>query len=270
MTQPKERIPIPTVNWNPVTYDRLAMPHRDWAAEIVRQLPISTSDCIMDAGCGTGYMTAMVAERVPDGSVIAVDICEPMLAFGIESGKLKHPHIRVLCADLLDLPLHQEIDGIFSNAVFHWILDQRMLFSSLFDCLKDGGWLVAQAGGGPNMSSLLQDVYALQRSSPYAPYFADWNEPWTFVNEEEMRNNLLEAGFDGINVTLEARPVQFGTVAEYCQYLREIVLRPYLAKLPPELQEAFLNVLGEYSRSKARPLEVDYCRVNLSARKPML
>lgn len=261
-------MPHSFADWNPVTYDKFAMPHRDWAQQIIRSLDIKPTDTIMDAGCGTGYMTSMVAERVPHGRVIAVDLSQPMLDFGNQIGRLSSSRIEVIHADLTSLRLASPVDGIFSNAVFHWILDQQRLFSNLFRCLKPSGWLVSQAGGGSNLRGLLRNVFDLMVTTPYASFFSGWVEPWIFLTQNQMERILSNAGFSSVKVWLEDRPVVFETLEDYCRYLREIVLRPYLAKLPAELQQSFLLELGQRSLSSDRPLGIDYQRLNVHARKP--
>jgi len=213
-------------------------------------------------------MTKMVAERVPSGRVLAVDVSAEMLKFGIEHGSLSIPQVEVLNADLLELKIDREVDGVFSNAVFHWILDQHRLFSSLFRCLRPHGWLASQAGGGPNLRTLLIDVFDLMQRGPYAEFFGSWVEPWVFLREDAMLRILTEAGFVSSEVWLESKPTQFESPEQYRAYLKEIVLRPYLAVLSPAMQDSFLAELTHRSLMKAHPLEIDYHRLNIFARKP--
>lgn len=41
----------------------------------------------------------------------------------------------------------EEVDAIFSNAVFHWIGDQEKLLKNISKSLKDNGQLVCEFGG---------------------------------------------------------------------------------------------------------------------------
>ena len=62
-----------TRDWDAATYQRVALPHEDWARAVLDRLGLGGSETVLDAGCGLGRTTAIVIERVPDGGVIAVD-----------------------------------------------------------------------------------------------------------------------------------------------------------------------------------------------------
>jgi ubiquinone/menaquinone biosynthesis C-methylase UbiE len=56
--------------------DRLDALHRalvDDFRQIVERLPLTGSESIIDAGCGDGFFTGLLAERVPSGQAIALD-----------------------------------------------------------------------------------------------------------------------------------------------------------------------------------------------------
>lgn len=46
---------------------------------LIRNLPLETNSVVADIGAGTGYFSFPIAERVPDGRVLAVDIQQEML-----------------------------------------------------------------------------------------------------------------------------------------------------------------------------------------------
>src|SRR4051794_40166115 len=138
MTEPRR-------TWDGAAYDRLSTPMERLGREVLDRLELRGDETILDAGCGSGRLTELLIDRVPDGRVIGVDASASMIDAARErlgAGA----DLRV--ADLVGLDLSGEtVDVVFSTATFHWIADHDALFASLRAVLRPGGRLVAQCGG---------------------------------------------------------------------------------------------------------------------------
>src|SRR3954447_1277792 len=139
-------------SWDGAEYDRLSTPMERLGREVLERLELRGDETLLDAGCGSGRLTELLLERLPEGRVIAVDLSPSM----IEAARERlgdRADLRV--ADLVGLDLGGEtVDVVFSTATFHWIADHDALFASLRAVLRPGGRLVAQCGGGGNISSV--------------------------------------------------------------------------------------------------------------------
>lgn len=142
----------------------------------------------MDAGCGTGRLTAELLKHLPRGWVVGVDLSQNMLAGARDylardfEGKFS-----LVVADLQYLPFERVFDGIFSTAAFHWVLNHDRLFRSLFRALRPGGWLRAQCGCGPNLARLRKRTDDLAATPKYARYFAAFSEPGSTTMRKRPR-----------------------------------------------------------------------------------
>ena len=156
--------------WNAAEYHRLSNPQMDWGTRLLEQLPARATDTVLDAGCGSGRLTLDLAARIPRGRLIALDLSHNMVSKARE--QLAGVAIPVLVANatLTALPLAHAVDGIFSNAVFHWIKNHDRLFAELFRALKPGGWLLAQCGGGPNLERTRSRARRLVSHPDFLPY----------------------------------------------------------------------------------------------------
>jgi trans-aconitate 2-methyltransferase len=134
-----------TRDWDADTYHRVSTPQVRWAETVLDRLELRGDETVLDAGCGSGRVTAMLVGRLPEGRVVAVDGSASMA----EAARAALPADRAdtMVCDLAELELDAPVDAVFSNAVFHWIPDHDRLFARLHAALKPGGQLVAQCGG---------------------------------------------------------------------------------------------------------------------------
>jgi trans-aconitate 2-methyltransferase len=246
-------------DWDAATYHRVGAPQEEWAREVIERLPLAGDETVLDAGCGSGNVTRMLVERLPRGRVIAVDASESMVE---KAREVLGPDADVRRVDLVDLELDEQVDAVFSSAVFHWIPDHDRLFARLHAVLRPGGRLVAQCGGAGNIDDFHATVARVTQADRYARWFAGWRGPWNFRGPKETEASLRAAGFDDVECWLESRPV---SPPEPAAFVRTVVLGPHLERLPEELRPVLLeDVLG----AAGDPLVLDYVRLNIGARRP--
>jgi trans-aconitate 2-methyltransferase len=244
-------------SWDGAAYDRLSTPMERLGREVMDRLELRGDETVVDAGCGSGRLTELLRERVPDGRVIGVDQSASMIDAAHER---LGPDVDLRVADLVGLDLGGDTaDVIFSTATFHWIADHEALFASLRGALRDGGRLVAQCGGVGNIAAVHAAANQAADEPQFRPHFEGWRGPWNFATPQETEQRLAGAGFTDANCWLAERPVQPDDPREY---LRTINLGAHLERLPAELHDPYLDavlaILGE------RPV-IDYVRLNIDA-----
>src|SRR5512139_3762353 len=65
--------------WNAAAYHRVSDPQFAWGMAVLDRLPLRGDERVIDAGCGSGRLTAALLERLPRGRVVAVDRSRNML-----------------------------------------------------------------------------------------------------------------------------------------------------------------------------------------------
>ena len=248
-----------TRDWDASSYHRVSVPHEEWARSILDRLPLRGEETVLDAGCGSGRVTAMLIDRLPEGRVIAVDGSASMVEKVTE---VLRPQDKAFVADLTALELAEPVDAVFSSAVFHWIGDHELLFSRLHGALRPGGRLAAQCGGAGNIDRLRRIADDLQASEPFAPHFEHFEEPWNYAGSEETEARLRAAGFDQIRCWLQPWTVE---PPEPAEFLRTVCLGPQLDRLPEDLRTPFVEAI---LAAEPSPLQLDYVRLNIEARVP--
>lgn len=248
-----------TRDWDARTYHRVSAPHQDWAERLFDRLALRGDETVLDAGCGSGRVTAKLLHRLPRGRVIAVDGAPSMVA---QTRELLGDRATVIQSDLVDLVLDEPVDAVFSSAVFHWIGDHDALFARLLAVLKPGGRIVAQCGGAGNIARFRAHADAVAERQPYAPYLAGWSGPWTYATAEETAQRLERTGFTAIETSLQPWDV---TPPEPEPFLRSICLHPHTERLPAALRDAYI---ADVIAQAGEPLVLDYVRLNIDARRP--
>jgi trans-aconitate 2-methyltransferase len=251
-----------TTDWDAERYDRLAAPQEEWGRATLERLPLTGAETVLDAGCGSGRVTRLLADRLPQGRVVAVDGSPSMIETAGEALADRGERVDLVLSDLTELDLPEPVDAVFSNATFHWIADHDLLFRRLHDVLRPGGRLVAQCGGAGNVAEWQEAVAAACRSSPFAPSFQGWTGPWNFAGPEATEERLRAAGFEDVSAWLEERVVE---PEDPRDFVAVSGLAAHHERLPGELREAFTDaVLAQLQP----PLRLRYVRLNIDARKP--
>lgn len=244
--------------WDGRTYDRISGPMQALGEGVLDRLPLTGEETVLDAGCGSGRITAMLIERLPRGHAIGVDVSASMVAAARER---LGPDADIRRADLLALgeALDGPVDAILSTATFHWIADHAALFRELHGALRSGGRLVAQCGGEGNIARLRGRAGAVMDREPYAERFRAFAPPWNYAAAAGTRERLLAAGFASAKCWLADAPVEPEHPREF---LRTIVLGPHVQHLPEGLREPFMD---EVMTELGEPVTVDYVRLNIDA-----
>lgn len=243
------------IEWDAATYDRVADPQEQWAREVLSRLELRGNERVLDAGCGSGRVTRLLAELVPAGEVVAVDASAAMVSRAREN---LGPEIEVLHQDLLELSLPEPVDLVFSTAVFHHIRDHDTLFERVRGVLRPRGRLIAQCGGEGNVSRFRSKADAVAQRAPYNQFLEGMPVPWYFASPVATEKRLRERGFVDVRAWLQPKPTVPG---DPHGFLRTVLLNYHVDRLPGELRDPFVNDVLASTES----VEVDYVRLNIEA-----
>ncbi len=243
-------------DWDAASYQRVSVPHEEWAKAVLGRLSLRGDETVLDAGCGTGRLTRMLVERLPQGRVIALDNSPAMVS---EVAALLRPGDRACVCDLTALELPELLDAVVSSAVFHWIPDHDLLFRKIRATLRPGGKLAAQCGGAGNLEKFRAVSDAVAARQPYASGLEGFEEPWFYAAAGETEARLQAAGFAEVHCWLQPWDV---IPSDAREFMRTLILKPQLELLPKELHERFLT---DVLAASGEPLTLRYVRLNIEA-----
>jgi trans-aconitate 2-methyltransferase len=244
-------------DWDAATYDRVSDPMTRWGTSVLDRLPLEGDEAVLDAGCGTGRVTEMLVERLPDGRAIALDASPSM----IDEARVRlarfGDRVAFFVADLgRPLPLGPlaPVDAILSTATFHWVPDHEALFRNLAAVLRPGRRLVAQCGGVGNIATI---------QAALATIGDGWLGDAHFETPEATERRLAAAGFVEIETWLQPEPTRFEPGEPFETYLRTVVLGSHVARLPQSERDAFVRAVVDRLDDPV----IDYVRLNIVARR---
>ena len=267
-------------DWDATTYDKLSDPQFAWGVRMLGRLHPVPGERILDLGCGSGRLTERLAREMQHGVVVGLDLSPTMLAEAqLRLAERRPPSgprrvdddgvaIHLVRGDGAHLPFADRFDAVFSAATFHWIRDHDQLFASIHRALAPGGRLVAQCGGGPNLSVLLDRAHDLMDAPRYSRWFGGWSDPWNFADVPATIERMERAGFTRVHVSLEPAPTALPDAASYSAFLATVCVRHHVARLPQDERPGFLDALAARAAADDPPFTLDYWRLNVSGIKP--
>jgi 2-isopropylmalate synthase len=243
-------------SWNPDIYKAHASFVSDLAMPVVDLLAPKEREYILDLGCGDGTLALEIQKR---GAIVkGVDMSANM----VEKAKAKGIDANI--ADIMQLSFEDEFDGVFSNAVLHWIKQSDQAVKNIHKALKQGGRFVAEFGGYKNAENI---VDAMQKSFEDNPDFGKFNNPWYFPSDAEYKSLLEENGFDVEYIGLIPRPTRMDDMNNWL----DIFANGITSSLTNEQKEVFKQEVCTILKPKLFSTQdgwhLDYVRLRLRAIK---
>ncbi|MFC0036762.1 trans-aconitate 2-methyltransferase [Actinomadura rayongensis] len=130
--------------WDPARYGAYSAERGRPFADLLARVPLDAPRRVADLGCGSGELTATLADRWPDADIEALDSSPEMI-------DAARPHasarVRFAVGDVRTWRPAQPPDLIVSNAVLQWVPEHTELLPRWIDALAPGGRLAFQVPG---------------------------------------------------------------------------------------------------------------------------
>jgi trans-aconitate 2-methyltransferase len=130
------------MRWDPSQYLRYADLRGRPFVELTARIGADNPSYVVDLGCGTGELTATLAERWPDATVAGFDSSPEMIATAQQHAIPERLTFEV--ADLRSWKPQRPVDVLTANAVLQWVPGHLEMLRDLADALAPRGWLAFQ------------------------------------------------------------------------------------------------------------------------------
>jgi ubiquinone/menaquinone biosynthesis C-methylase UbiE len=123
---------------------------------------LSDGDCILDVGCGTGSLTAVLSETTGVKNIVGIDLAEVYLESARQTNK--DPRVAFKVGDATNLPFaDKSFDRAFSMLVLQFVPDAKKAVSEMRRVVRSGGVVAAtvwDSYGGMPAARLFWDTAA--------------------------------------------------------------------------------------------------------------
>lgn len=249
------------VKWDAGLYDDKHSFVWKLAAGVLELLNAQSGERILDLGCGTGHLTAKLAET--GAQVVGVDRSPEM----IRQAKEKYPSLQFEVMDAREIRLDGNFDAVFSNATLHWVKEPERVIVGINNVLRPGGRFVAEFGGKGNTGELIK---AIQRSWLKLGIAGSAPNPWYYPSIPEYTSLLEKHNFEVTHASLFDRPTPLDDGIRGLHNWLVMFGGSFVEGLPEATRESLMTELERELRLKLFHDEhwvMDYRRLRVVAKR---
>ncbi|MBI5352620.1 MAG: methyltransferase domain-containing protein [Chloroflexi bacterium] len=248
--------------WNPEQYHKFQSQRSAPFYDLLKLVEVRPDLKVIDLGCGTGELTRVLADTLPNSDVTGLDSSPQMLEkAAAHQGKNLNFKLGNQAA------LTGSWDLIFSNAALQWSEDHEALLQHLFSKLNSGGQLCVQVPSNHNHISHLL-IRETAKEEPYYSILKGYERIAPVLSIDEYTRILFEQGAEDIIVFEKVYPHILENSDAIIEWISGTALVPYFERLG-EHKNDFLEVLSTKMKKALpeSPILYPFRRTLFSAKK---
>ena len=221
-------------------YSEVSDLQKEHGKEMIQLLALEKNITILDLGCGTGYLSALLADCVgPEGKVVAIDPNKSRL--DLAEKQHSRPNLVFLEANDLTFP-EDRYDLVFSNYVLHWIKNKNALFNKVYRNLKPGGqFAFGVCTHQPTLVEQMDDLMG-----------PEMRQCFHWMSASEYNHLATTVGFEVTYSDVQKKTVHFESIEHLMQvYHGSTDGRFNPEKIEPAVLQVFKQPFGD------RPVDLD-------------
>lgn len=250
--------------WDPAQYHKFQAQRAAPFEDLLALIRVRDGLRVVDLGCGTGELTARLADHLPNSDVVGIDSSREMLS---KAAQHQRPGLRFEQASIEDVS--GEWDLVFSHAAVQWVDDHTTLIPRLFAMVAPGGQIAVQM---PSNHTHDSHVVARQLAAeePFRTALNGWNRQVPVLSIEAYAALLFNAGAEDITVFEKVYPHVLANADAIADWTSGTLLVPYMERLPEELRDAFMHQYRRRLRARFpdSPVFYGFRRTLFAATRP--
>ncbi|MBJ8343735.1 trans-aconitate 2-methyltransferase [Antrihabitans sp. YC2-6] len=237
-------------DWDGAGYAHISALQRTMAEYSLAAVSVRGDERVLDIGCGDGYVTRLIADRLPQGSVLGVDPSPRMIDTAVQANEQSNVTFRV--GDVTTMTFAQEFDLAVSFNALHWVHEQETAYRNIADALVPGGRVLVQFVCAGDRPSVEQVAMYVTNDPRWIATFADFAPPFIHIQPDSLPAIAAEAGLVVTDSEVVDREWDFGSreaFAEWCT----VGFADWTARLGPDVTDFVDAVVDRYEAVVGRP-----------------
>lgn len=199
---------------------------------VMELIDANEGSSVLDLGCGNGALTKTLQQK--GYAVKGLDDSRELL----DIARKNYPDIEFIQGDATDFVLSEPVDVVFSNAVFHWINQdrQRDMLKCVYNALKKNGQFIFEFGGYGN-NQHIHSILAMI----FSEYGYCYEMPFYFPTISEYTALLEDTGFRVKYAVLFDRPTELKGENGLKDWINMFLKTPFEIVESNQEKEAIIN-----------------------------
>jgi ubiquinone/menaquinone biosynthesis C-methylase UbiE len=138
--------------------------------DVVENMELKPTDVVADIGAGSGYFSFLMAPKVPQGKVLAVDINQQMLEYVAAKGRKDNvKNVETLLGTIEDTKLPEgEVDAVLMVDAYHEFSHPYEMMTSIAKGLRPGGRVILLEYRGEDPSVPIKPLHKMTEKQAIA------------------------------------------------------------------------------------------------------
>ena len=239
-----------TEDWNPAQYNRFADQRRQPFVDLLAMVQRQPSMRAIDLGCGTGELTARLAETL-EATIHAIDSSPAMLR---QAAPRATERVVFSEGDIAAARDYREYDLVFSHAALQWVPGHEAWFPSMLRSMKPGAQIAVQMPRNFDQPSHTVAT-RIASTTPFRDAFRAMPVPPATLRLERYAELLHECGFRQQTCIEKIYGHELDHSGDVVEWTKGTLLNAYLPLLDESLRDLFvtryraelLSILGDRS-----------------------
>lgn len=230
-----------TEQWDPGQYNKFREERMQPFFDLVALVRPAPGMRVIDLGCGTGELTAMLAERLPDARVEGIDSSRAMLE---QAMPRENERVTFRQQDLTEVTDWDAYDLVFSHAVLQWVPGNERLMAAILSRMKPGAQIAVQAPRNEGHPSH-RLAAALAGEPPFRELLGGFRRQSEALTLERYAELLYEHGLRDQVCLEKIYGHELARAADVVEWVKGTMLSAYLSRLDDAGGAAFVAAYRE-------------------------